>query len=693
MLEPPIADQRPYAFTHHGITVQDPYHWLKDESYPKVDDEDILAYLNAENEYCEQVLAPLQSKIDAVFLEMKGRVDLKDETVPVKSGDYFYQSRFEGEEQYRTHVRWPFDLENPSDADKQVILDTAYLAREHDYFRLGDFSVSPHGRLLAYATDTNGSERFTIVVKDLDSGLHLDDTVPETIGSIVWSNDNQGFFYQSVDEHWRPDRVKYHVLGTSPATDAEIYHELDPAFFVGMNASRSREFLFISTATHVTSEVRFLPLSDPNAKPVLISERAQDHEYSVDHCGEFFYILTNDTHKNFRLVKTAIATPQPDNWELVIEGVDDRYLRGHSCFEYGVVLTLREQGLAQIEILGLDGNIVRVPFDEPIYHAYPVDNREYKTNSLRLHFTSLITPDTVYDYQLKDRTLQPRKIRDIPSGYDRSLYTSKRHWITARDGVKVPVSLVYRKGIDALESPLYLYGYGAYGYASEPRFSTTRLSLLDRGYIFAIAHIRGGSELGRHWYEAGKLDKRTNTFNDFVDVARGLIALGFSQPGKIAIAGGSAGGELVGAAVNLAPELWGSAVLHVPFVDVLNTMLDESLPLTPIEWPEWGNPITDKQAFEYIQSYSPYDQLASVVYPPMLVTAGLNDPRVTYWEPAKYVAKIRSLNQGDNLVLLKTEMGAGHGGKSGRFDSMREVAEEYVFIDWTLGNIENVPSP
>ena len=693
MPKPPIADQRPHAFTHHGITVQDPYHWLKDQSYPKVDDEDILAYLNAENEYSEHNLAPLQPKIEAMFLEMKGRLDLRDESVPVKLGNFLYQSRYDGEAQYRTHLRWPVGLENPSDSEKQVILDTADLAEEYDYFRLGDFSISQHERLLAYATDTNGSERFTIQIRDLDSGVLLDDTVRETIGSIVWSSDNKGFFYQAVDEHWRPDRVKYHLLGTDPAQDPEIYHESDPAFFVEMNASRSREFLLISAGTHVTSEVRFLPLSDVNEKPILISERTQDHEYSVDHCGDLFFILTNDTHKNFRLVKTSVSKPEPENWESVIEGSDDRYLRGHSCFEFGVVLALREQGLAQVEILGLDGNIVRVPFEEPIYHAYPFDNPEFKTPSLRLQFTSLVTPDTVYDYALEERTLQLRKVRSIPSGYDRSLYTSDRLWITARDGVSVPVSMVYRRDVNTQEAPLYLYGYGAYGHASEPRFSTTRLSLLDRGYVFAIAHIRGGNELGYHWYEAGKLERRTNTFNDFVDVARGLIELGYSRPGKIAIAGGSAGGELVGAAVNLAPELWGSAVLRVPFVDVLNTMLDESLPLTPIEWPEWGNPITDKQAFEYIQSYSPYDQLAPIVYPPMLVTAGLNDPRVTYWEPAKYVAKLRSLNQGDNLILLKTEMGAGHGGKSGRFDFMREVAEEYVFIDSTLSTLHDAASP
>ena len=684
MPTPPVAEKRHHLTTHHGITIEDPYHWLKDQSYPKVDDEDVLGYLKAENAYSEHMLAPLQDEIETLFQEMKSRVDLRDESVPARQGSYFYQSRFDGEEQYRTHLRWPADEPEPDDDKKSVILDAAELAKEFEYFRLGAFSVSPDERLLAYATDTDGSERFTIVVKDLVSGEMLPDTISQTIGSIEWSSDSKGFFYQLVDENWRPDRVNYHVLGTDIASDRKVFHEQDPSFFVSIDSSLSQSYLFISPSTHVTSEVWFLPLDEPETDPILIEARTAQHEYDVDHVGDSFYILTNDTHKNFRLAKTPVDTPQRQNWETVVAGSNDRYLVDHFCISEGVVLSLRHRGVSKIEILRYDGEVVDVPFDEPIYHAYTTDNREFMADRLRLGFTSLVTPETTFDFDLGTRTLEALKVRDVPGGYDPSEYVSIRHWVTARDQTQVPVSVVHRRGIELAEAPMYLYGYGAYGYAMEPRFSTSRLSLLDRGFIYAIAHIRGGNELGYHWYEDGKLDKRKNTFNDFVDVAHGLLDMGYSKGGSIAIAGGSAGGELMGAVINQAPDLWGVAVLHVPFVDVLNTMLDESLPLTPMEWPEWGNPITDKEAFVYIRSYSPYDQLRPVEYPPMLVTAGLNDPRVTYWEPAKYVAKVRSLNQGDSAVLLRTEMGAGHGGRSGRFDSLREVAEEFAFINHAL---------
>ncbi|MYA17598.1 MAG: S9 family peptidase, partial [Gammaproteobacteria bacterium] len=425
----------------------------------------------------------------------------------------------------------------------------------------------------------------------------------------------------------------------------------------------------------------------PASEPRLVAARRQEHDYVVDHQGDRFVIRTNDTHKNNRLVTAPGDDPSEARWETLIAGSDERYITGFQPFADFLAVEERIDGLDQIRLVDRAGKSTYVEFPEAAYRVAIGANEEFVSRTLRISYESMVTPDTVFDYEVDTAQLRTRKVQEIPSGYDPAGYVTERAMAPARDGARVPVSIVFRKGTPTDGSaPLYLYGYGAYGSGMPPSFSTTRLSLLDRGFIYAIAHVRGGDELGYHWYEAGKLDKRTNTFNDFVDVARHLVAERFTRPGRIAIAGGSAGGELMGAVVNQAPELWGAVAAHVPFVDVLNTMLDTSLPLTPIEWPEWGNPIEDKAAFDYIRSYSPYDQLKAGHYPPMLVTAGLNDPRVTYWEPAKYVAKLRTLKQDDNLLLLKTNMGAGHGGKSGRYDSLYEVAEEYAFMVAAVGD-------
>ena len=695
-ITPPVAQQRPHSFTYHGITIEDPWHWLRDQDYPTVDDEDVLAYLNAENEYFEARMAPYQGLTDAIFEEIKGRQQPDLASVPWKDGEWYYQWKFAEESQYRIWLRWPTGgpannekaREAPT-SDVETLLDEPQLAEGLEYFRLGSLSVSNGGTLLAYATDTDGSERYKLVVKDLQTGQLLPEEIPGTIGRVVWSADDSSLLYTVVDDNWRPWQVRRHVLGQPVDEDTVVYEEADPGFFVGIGESASREYIIIGAGDHVTSEVRLVPAADPGADPIVVSPRRANHEYSIDHQGDRFVIRTNDTHKNSRLATAPGDDPTEATWQPLVDASDAHYIRGFDTFQDFIAVEVRIDGLDHVRLMWRDGKEKSIEFPESAYSASVGRNREFQTDTLRLDYTSMVTPSTVFDYHLNTEELEVRQVQEVPSGYNASEYVTDRLLAPARDGVAVPVSIVRHKDtpVDG-SAPLYLYGYGAYGYAIPPSFSTTRLSLLDRGFIYAIAHIRGGDDLGYHWYEAGKLDRRTNTFNDFVDVARHLVAEGYVREGRIAIAGGSAGGQLMGAVVNRAPELWGAVAAHVPFVDVLNTMLDDTLPLTPIEWPEWGNPIEDQEVFEYIRSYSPYDQLTARDYPPTLVTAGLNDPRVTYWEPAKYVAKLRSLKTDDNLLLLKTNMGAGHGGRSGRYDRLYEVAEEYAFMLAVMGLVE-----
>ncbi len=678
---PPLAPRRKHSVTHHGITIEDPYAWLRDPNYPKVENPEILAYLEAENAWFESQMAPLAPLVDELFNEIKARQPQEDASVPYRDKGWMYQWRFAEGAQYRTWWRWP----EAAPEDATCFLDEPALAGDHEFFRLGGLAVSPDGNYLACSVDTNGSERYTLKLIDLTGRETFDEQIENTGGGITWAQDSRTLFYTVLSDQWRPYVVRRHSIGQNPAADVDVYTEHDDSFFVGVSATQSESWIVISSGDHVTSELRVLPGDNPAADLTLVAARQANREYDLDHTGDFFYLLTNDTHKNFRLVRAPVESPGPEHWQSVIEGSDDHYLTDFVCFENLLVIEERVQGLDQIRLIDLtktgDAAQHYVKFPEPTYSAGVGSNAEPTCTHLRIGYNSMVTPTTVWDYDIANRRLITRKVQVIPSGYSAQHFTCERKMIEARDGTAVPVSLVWRKDtIPGPSTPLYLYGYGAYGSAVSPGFSTSRLSLLNRGFVFAIAHIRGGDDLGYHWYEAGKLKQRTNTFNDFVDVARGLIANGISSPGRIAIAGGSAGGELMGAAVNQAPDLWGVVAAHVPFVDVLNTMLDAELPLTPMEWPEWGNPLTDKDAFEHIRSYSPYDQLKPGSYPPMLVTAGLNDPRVTYWEPAKYVARLRALKTDTNRLLLKTNMGAGHSGKSGRFESLRETAEEYAFI-------------
>ena len=680
---PPTAEKRDHSYSHHGITISDPYHWLRDQSYPTIDDEDVLDHLKAENAWFEARMKPQQPLVDELFAEMKARIKEDDSTVPQRRGDYLYWSEFEEGAEYRKYYRKPV-----AGGDDVLILDENALAEGVEYFRLGAFSVSQNGRYLAYSADTNGSERFTARIKDLETGELLPDEIPGTLSDLVWVKNDTALVYGTADDNWRVHDATMHVLGTPVSEDVELYREtMDEGFRVGTGLSAQEDWLIISTGDNETSEVRLVPANDPTAEQVLVKPRQKGVEYDVDVRDGMVWVHTNDDHVNFRLATAKLDTP--GDWTTLISGSDEFYLTGFELFKDFYVTEGRLRGLDQIQLRSYkDANLVKpIAFAEASFSAGLSNNPEYDQDTLRLAYESMVTPDSVYDYHVATGELELLKQQEIPSGYDPALYTTERVEIAARDGTMVPVSIIMRKDRPKT-GPLHLYAYGAYGYAVPPGFSTSRLSLVDRGYAYAIAHIRGGDDLGRKWYLQGKLNERTNTFNDFVDVAKGLVAKGYTEKGRISISGGSAGGELMGAVVNTDPELWGAVVAHVPFVDVLSTMLDGELPLTPGEWPEWGNPILSKQAFAYILSYSPYDQVTAQDYPPMLVTAGLNDPRVTYWEPAKWVAKLREVKTGDSELLLKTNMGAGHGGKSGRFQSIYETAEEVAFILWQMGEAE-----
>lgn len=678
---PPVAATRPHSFSIHGVTIDDPWAWLKDPGYPEVTDKDVLGYLKAENAYFEAVIAPRKPLSERLFQEMRGRIKEDESTVPQKDGDWIYWTDYETGGEYPRWWRKPV-----GGGEDQLILDEPALAAGKEYFRLGAFSVSHDGRYLAYAVDDNGSERFEVRVKDLETGELLPDTIPGMLSEIVWTSDSRGFLYGVANEHWRTDNARWHKLGEPVEKDVELYKEADEGYRVAVGETSSRKWLLVSTGDHVTSEVYLLPAGDPSAPLRCVSPRKQGREYDVDEHDGTLFIHTNDTDPQFRLVTASIDNP--GEWVERIAPSKRFYMTGVTCFADFFVVEGREDGLDQVELHRYDSGIapVRLEFPEASYVAGLGDNPEYAVDKLRLSYESMVTPGTVQDYDVATGTITTLKVQEIPSGYDASKYRTERLKIAARDGTEVPVSIVYPKDFPRDGSgKLYLYAYGAYGYAIPPGFSTSRMSFLDRGMAFAIAHIRGGDDLGQQWYLDGKLDKRANTFNDFVDVAKGLIERGFTHKGGIAIAGRSAGGELMGAVVNSDPELWGAVVADVPFVDVLNTMLDESLPLTPGEWPEWGNPIEDAEAFALIRSYSPYDNVTAQAYPPMFISGGLNDPRVTYWEPAKWAAKLRATKTDANVLVLKTNMGAGHGGKSGRWESLKEAADEMTFVLWQLG--------
>ncbi len=682
----PIAQKIEHTQTHHGITITDPYHWLKDSDYPKVDDGAVLDYLKAENAYYQSFLAPNSELVESIFEEFKGRTKDDDQTVPYVSNGYEYKMSFNKGEEYPLYIRRALS----SDAE-EIYLNVPDIAKPYDYFTLGDIAISPNNQYVAYSYNTNGDERYTIVVKDLNTGIILDDIIADTSGDIVFGKDNKTLVYGQLDSvRWFINSVRVHQIGTTQKDDKTLFTENDEGFFIDFDLTSSKQYLVINSGQTELNESYVLPTDNLYSTPIKMVAREQAFLNDIDHAHGYFYIKANDTHVNSRLAKVndnelRVAGSLYDKWETVIEGSDQRYLKSVALFEDFMVAAIRENGIERLVVSAFENGAYQqdthdVAFPEDVFDVNFSQNPEFSQDFIRLSYSSMITPRTIYDYHVSDKRLDTKKVQDIPSGYDKSHYVTKRIMAPARDSAMVPVTIVYKKGFEQDASrPMFLYGYGAYGLTVEPSFSTLRLSLLDRGFSYAIAHVRGSDMLGFNWYLDGKLDKRKNTFNDFVDVATHLIEEKYVAKGNISIGGRSAGGELMGAVINQAPEYWRSVNLGVPFVDVLNTMLDASLPLTPPEWVEWGNPIEDAAAFEYIKSYSPYDNIEAKEYPPMFVSGGLNDPRVTYWEPAKWTAKMRATKTDDNLLVMRINMGAGHFSNSGRYGRLKDYAEEYAF--------------
>ncbi|MBI1789827.1 MAG: S9 family peptidase, partial [Acidobacteria bacterium] len=617
------------------------------------------------------------------YSEMLGRIQETDHSVPDPLDRWLYFTRTEQGKQYPIYCRREDHLE----AREEVLLDPNELAVGQAYFRVGVYQVSPDHRLLAYSTDTAGSEIYTLRVKDLKTGRLLADEIPNTYYAVAWANDNRTLYYNTLDAAHRPFQVRRHTLGGEPAKDPVIYTEPDEAFRVGITRSRSKRFLFLGLTSSTSTEVRFKSAEGPEGEFRVVEPRRPKIEYFVEHHGEHFYIRTNTGDaKNFKLVKAPVADPGRARWRTLIPHSKTTVIEDVDAFENHLVVWRRDKGLKQIQITDLkSGESHNVSFAEPAYTIMQGRNPEFRTASLRFTYASLVTPASVYDYDMIARTRRLRKQQPVLGGYDPERYQSERIFARAGDGFEIPISLVYKKGFERDgQHPALLYGYGSYGATSEPFFSSDRLSLLDRGFVYAIAHIRGGSDVSRYAYEDGKLFKKKNTFTDFIACGERLVAEKYTAPDRLTILGGSAGGLLMGAVLNLRPDLFKAAIAKVPFVDVINTMLDASIPLTAQEYEEWGNP-NDKKYYQYMKSYSPYDNVAAKPYPELLITAGLNDPRVAYWEPAKWTAKLRATKQGGQALLLKTNMGAGHGGASGRYDRLKETAFEYAFLLDRLG--------
>jgi oligopeptidase B len=678
MTKPPKAKQKARIFTNFGENRVDYYDWLRDPNYPKVTDKNILNYLKEENLYTEHELSKNQALIDEIYKEIRGRIKEDDKTVPVKKGEYFYYSYIKEGMEYWVNARKHDSL----DVEEEVILDENELASGVDYLRVVGIRVSPDHKLMSYAVDTSGNEEFEINVKNLKSGELLPDKVPHTFGKIVWDADSLGFFYVPVSENWRAKKVYYHKLGTDYKEDALLYEEKDEMYGVGISKSNSKKYLIIAVGSKEESEYYYLDLSKNNMDLQLFFPRKKNHLYSISDHNDKFYILTNDNGKNFRIAVVDEGA-KSKNWEDFIPHQKERYIRDFELYKSHMVVTSssNEDGLLDIEIIDLeDKSSQKLKFPDDSYDV-DVIFTTYGAGGLRFNYSSLKTPQTIKEYDFATQKEVVLKTDTIPSGFNPDEYEIKRLYADSRDGKKVPISLIYKKDKFNHDgsNPLYLYGYGSYGYSIPLSFRKSIFSLVDRGFVYAIAHIRGGDDLGYEWYESAKFLTKKHTFYDFIDSAKYLIEQGYSKKGNITIAGGSAGGMLIGFCINDSPELFRTAIAHVPFVDVLNTMLDENLPLTPGEFKEWGNP-KDKQFYEYIKSYSPYDNIKQQRYPNIFATAGLSDPRVTYWEPAKWVAKLRDTKIDDNILILKINMDAGHAGKSGRYTYLWEIAKEYAFV-------------
>ena len=682
-LKTPIAKKIPTTETNHGITKHDDYKWLKAENWqevmqdPSLLPQDIRDYLEAENSFTQMQMADTVALQEKLFAEIKGRIKEDDSSVPAPDGKYFY---------FSSHVvggQYPRFLRRLKDGGvDELLFDGNALAEGHEYFSFGGIALSPDQKLAAWSYDNKGSEFYELRVRDLSTGLDHADVIENTAGGATWAADGKTFFYTTQDESHRPLKTWAHILGTSQSDDLLVYEEKDTGLFTGVGSTFSEKFIVIGINDHDTSEIWLIDADKPNSPPRLMVSRTEKLEADVEDWNDRFFIKTNkDGAEDYKIVEAPVADPKSANWKDFIPHRPGIFIISMMVLKNWMVRMERENALPRIVIRDMkSGEEHAIAFDEEAYSLGIGEMREYDTDTLRFTYSSMTTPGQVFDYNLKTRERVLRKTQEIPSGHDASLYKTRRVQARAHDGENIPVTLLYKKSTPLNgTAPLWLYGYGSYGISMPAGFNTNILSLVDRGFVYAIAHIRGGQEKGRYWYKSGKLEHKPNTFKDFISVGQYLIDAKFTSKGKIIAQGGSAGGMLMGAVVNMAPEMFNGIVAEVPFVDVLTTMLDDTLPLTPPEWPEWGNPIESAEAYKTIVSYSPVDNVRAMAYPHLFAIGGLTDPRVTYWEPAKWIARLREFNTGSNLLLMKINMGAGHGGASGRFDRLKEVAEVYAF--------------
>jgi oligopeptidase B len=681
ILTPPVAERIPHPTKIHGDTREDDYYWLREKGAPNV-----TAYLEAENAYTDAMLKHTVGLQEKLYKEMLSHIQETDLSVPYRQGEWLYYSRTEEGKQYPIYCR-----KQAEDTEERITLDLNVLAEGEKFLALGAYAVSDDGNLLAYSTDVTGFREYTLRIKDLRTGELLPDEIKK-VGSVVWAGDNRTLFYSTEDDAKRPYRIFRHGLRQTAESDTLAYEETDGLYRAFVYRSRDRKFVFIGSAASTATEIHFLPAATPEGKLIRIAPRELEHEYYVDHRDGLFYIRTNRNAVNFRLVTAPVDAPGEDHWTEVVPHRETVVLDDHDVFAGHLVLTEREGGLPRLRIRDLWGTGAgkehSITFPEPTYTVSGDVNREFDTNLFRFRYSSMVTPSSIYDYNMDTHERALLKETPVPGGFDRENYTSEYIFATADDGTNVPISLVYRKGFTRDgNAPLLLYGYGSYGFSYPPGFNSNRLVMLDRGVVFAIAHIRGGGEFGKPWHDDGKMFRKRNTFTDFIACAEHLIAQKYTSANRLAIMGASAGGLLMGAVANLRPDLFYAIVSGVPFVDVLNTMLDDTLPLTIGEYLEWGNPnISDQYA--YMRTYCPYTNLEAKDYPATLVRTSLNDSQVMYWEPAKYVAKLRTLKTNDAPLLLHTNMAAGHGGASGRYDALKETAMDYAFLLWQWGITE-----
>ncbi|MGV4529908.1 S9 family peptidase [Ornithobacterium rhinotracheale] len=674
----PKAEQKDYVRDIHGERVNDPYFWMNAYFKKTEDSPAVLAHLEQENIYAEEMMADTKNLQDQLFVEMRSRIKEKDESVPTFINGYYYYTRTEEGKQYYKFCRKKASL----DAPEEILLDVDEMAEGKAYFNAKGFSISPNNELLAFGVDEVSRRQYKIFIKDLKTGKIYDEGIRNTSGSSVWANDNQSIFYtENNTKTLLSEKIKRHQLGTQASEDVCVYHEQDPTNYIGVYKSKNRDYILIYSSATTSSEEQFIKASEPFSEFQVFQKRRKDVLYSVVPLEDRFLIMTNDQAENFKLMQCPLDRTTVEHWEEIIPHRSDVLLESVEEFKDFLVITERFNGLTRLVIQNRKNKEEKlVSFDDPTYVVYPSGNEEYNSQELRFVYNSMVTPPSVYDENMVTGERKLLKQQEVLGDFNKNLYTSERLFATAQDGTKIPISVVYKKDTPRNENtPLLLYGYGSYGYSLDASFSTTRLSLLNRGFVFAIAHVRGGEEMGRAWYENGKLLKKKNTFNDFIDCAKFLIQENYTSPAHLYAEGGSAGGLLMGAIANQAPELWNGIIAQVPFVDVINTMLDETIPLTTNEYDEWGNP-NNEEFYHYMKSYSPYENIKAQKYPNMLITTGLHDSQVQYFEPAKWAAKLRDFNQGENKILFKTEMDFGHGGASGRFDYLKETAFEFAFL-------------